>query len=158
MVFTDILKGVVFSACAAAVGISLIDMLYPENRFGKQMRFIFSAVFIIVLATPLVSGELKLDPQSAEIAASSVKTDEKVVGSYFKASVEKNIALSLTKRLAAAGINTKKISVSINIAEDESISITKVIFIPENAADFSEAAALMQNELGECVEICGEEM
>lgn len=129
----DTVGRIVLTACLLAVGISILEMLYPEGKFQKQVKLLFSMVFIISLAGPLVSGNFEFPEfdlsSSVEYSDLQTRSDEE-----FISLTEKNIAETLKAKLNSQKLSVKEISVKINISDSRSISISEVkIICPENS-------------------------
>ena len=51
----DTIKGITFMACFLGIAISMLDIVTPSDKLRKQVRFIFSLVFVIAITTILNS-------------------------------------------------------------------------------------------------------
>ena len=100
------------TACFLGIVITVFSRLYPSEKFEKQMKTIFSLVFIISIVTPIVQKELYLPDISETVTTSSdyyqsicENTDE-----YFIKALENNISANLKSELNKAKIYPLEIS------------------------------------------------
>ncbi|MEG0615343.1 MAG: stage III sporulation protein AF [Oscillospiraceae bacterium] len=151
----DFIKKIVLISSLLAIGISILDMLYPNKKFTKQLRIVFSLIFIIGIFSPLVAGNVEFSfPTALEIKETpEYSVMQTNVEKQLNKKIEENISLALTKKLEANGIAVKNIFVNINIAQDNSISINEVNIISENDFDAEKAIALIKSEVGKEVAV-----
>lgn len=132
----ELMKNMIKAACFISVAIMIADMIKPSEKFDKQLKMIFSLVLIIGMLTPILSG--KFDLSFADDIGVNTDVDyedeEDTLNSSLKKSVESNIEHSLKVSLAQNGILCEKISISVNISEDSSISINEVRIACNNIA------------------------
>lgn len=142
----DKIRSIVLIACLLSIAISILDMLYPSKKFEQQVRFIFSLVFLIGLATPFLTGGITFPSISFPDENYSDITDS--VNSQMNTAVEGNIEKALGNKLSAEKISVKNISVSVTILGEDSISINKVQIVPEDKADSDRIKKIISGELG----------
>lgn len=148
----DTIRNVVFIACFLGIGISMLDIMTPSDKLKKQVRFIFSLVFIIAIATPILKGDINLNvPTIAKVEESDEY--QKVISTFnenLKANFKKNIENELLQKLEINNINAKEISANINIDESTCININEVnIVLAVKDSDSSEKVKqIVQNEIG----------
>lgn len=141
------IKKIVFIACIMAVIISMFDIMYPGKKFASQIKMIFSVIFILALVVPMTN--LNINFENLETYTQNVKYSEvnsSVIG-VFKNTAENNISNALMEKLIESGYEAKEIKTSINISEDNSISINEVRITccdPSN-----ELYDLVKSEVGE---------
>lgn len=152
----DTVGKIVLTACLLAVGISALEMLYPDGKFHKQIKLLFSMVFIISLAGPITAGNFEF-PQfdlSPEVEYSNLQARSE---EEFISLTEKNIAEALKTKLDSQNLSVKEISVRINISDSQSISISEVkIICPENG-DCEKIRGITADEVGADTQISIEE-
>lgn len=141
------IRSIVLIACFLSIAISVLDMLYPNKRFEKQVGFIFSLVFLIGITTPFITGGITLP--SFSLPDNSYKDISADVNGQLKLATEKNIETALKSRLTAQSLAVKNISVDVTISGQDSISITKVQIVPEETTDCERVRAIVASELGE---------
>lgn len=121
-------RAISLTACFLGIVITLFSTLYPSQKFAKQMKIIFSLIFLLSIIKPVVNGKLDFPDIGEAVSAStdyyreiSDNTDE-----YFILAIESNISTTLTAELQAQNIYPEEIQTSINISENNSISISEV--------------------------------
>lgn len=116
------------TACFLGIVITVLSKMYPSDKFEKQMKTIFSLVFMISILTPVLNGNLQLPDISQTVAASSVYYQEISVNAdeFFIKSVENNISARLEAALNSENIFSVEIQTSVNISDSSSISINEV--------------------------------
>jgi len=148
----ETLRNVTFIACYLGIAISILDIMTPSDKLKKQVRLIFSLVFIVAIATPIIKGEVSFEiptiepiEQSEEYLAVANTFNESLASNF-----KKNIELALQQKLEINKINAKEISAIINIEENNCISISEVDIVlavqDENMKD--EITKIVQNEIG----------
>lgn len=124
------------SICVTTVVASIFSMLTPDTRLDKVLKFAISLFFLTGLISPFVNNKLNFHIDLGDIQSSSKQQElSQSVSSQFKSVVEKNIESSLEKQLSEKNISVKKIEVFININEDDSISINKLMVYIEKSSD-----------------------
>lgn len=115
-------------ACFLGIVITVFSRLYPSEKFAKQMKTIFSLVFLISVATPLLNGKLNLPDISETIAASNSYYQEisSNADEYFIKSIENNISVRLEAVLNSKNIFPLEIQTNVNISEDDGIFINEI--------------------------------
>ena len=146
------LRNVTFIACYLGIAISMLDIITPSEKLKKQVRFIFSMVLIIAIATPLLKGDIKFDIPTIESIENSeeylavTKTYTESLANNFKVSIEKN----LKEKLEINDISAQEVSLIVNIDEDDCISITEadvVLAVSETNLE-AKTISVVQNEIG----------
>ena len=146
----DSVRKLVLISCILAIAISVFDMLYPGKKFEKQMRLLLSLVFVIGIITPVFTGAISFTvPTFASVRENQNYNNlqDSVYQSY-QSNIKENIENNLTKIIRQNEINVKEISVSINIDEDNCISISEVSIIPEDNKDTAEIISIIKSEVG----------
>lgn len=124
----DSFRSIAFTACFLGIVITIFNSLYPSDKFAKQIKTIFSLIFILSIAKPIVSGKISF-PEIGDTVSASAEHYETLNDNtykYFISSVENNISAALETKLHEKNIYPEEIETSINISENGSISINEV--------------------------------
>lgn len=155
----DGIRNLVLISCILAVAISLLEMVSPSNRLKKQLRLIFSLIFIIGIVTPIFSGKISFS--GINTADLSLKEGYKNVSAdidnELKLQIEENISNRLTEKLEINGYSVKGILTMINILDDKSIVINEVKVSANSIDEQNNIFSLIHEELGENVTVILEE-
>lgn len=149
----SVFSSVIGLACFVSLAISLVDMICPEKKFEKQLKVIFSLLFVISVATPFLKGDIILDFPEIDIASADISVESKRYDDTIIKEIEQNVEKGLRDELISKNLYTKEISVSVNISDNNSISISKVIFYTENSEMDEEIYSEIRKILGEETEI-----
>lgn len=137
--------------CFLAVCICLLQMLTDGTRLKAQAAFVYKLVFAAVLAgtvLKLCSGfEL---PEITQYEAGDYSSAAEVYRTELERKAGENISDVLYSQLRAAGIDIENITAEVNISEDGSIDISKVII---SSSDPLAAAELICRSLGQETEV-----
>lgn len=119
---------IALTACFLGIIITIFNSLYPSEKFGKQIKIMFSVIFILSLVKPIASGGFAFPALSETVSASSDYYESLSDGAYdyFIASVESSINASLENKLHEIDIYPEEIKTSINISDNGGISISEV--------------------------------
>jgi hypothetical protein len=142
-------SSVIGLACFVSLAISFIDMICPEKKFEKQLRVIFSLVFVISVATPVIKGDIILDFPEIDMVSADISIEKERYDDEIIKQIEENVEKGLQNELLNKNLYTEEISVSINISDNNSISISKVIFYTENSEMDKEICSEIRKILGE---------
>ena len=149
----DKFKLITASAGFIAVIISLCECLYPSERFGKQLKYIFSVILILTVTEPLLSG--KIDPVQTvnriNVLSEQVSDKSNDVWGYFKNSVENNVSTDIMEYLEEKQIKADEIKTSINISESGSISINEIEITVKETVQEGEVIALIKEYINQDV-------
>jgi len=151
----EVFRAISRIACFIGIVIAIMDALYPSEKFAKQIKMIFSLIFLLCIAEPIASGKITLPDEFISAEASSDKlsgTYDKTYD-YFINSVENNISTSLKAKLSENEIIAEEILTSINISENNSISISEVEIVLSDADDNQQAEKIIRSEAGENVSV-----
>ena len=151
----DTLSKIVLIACILAIAISILNTLYPSKKFEKQVHLIFSLIFLIGVLTPIVTGSVQLSIPTANTFDNnqSYQDMQNNINATYKTTIESNISKSLSNRLVQNKINVKEISTKVNIAEDNSISISEVNIACNSLDNNEEILNLVKSEVGQEVNV-----
>ena len=140
-------------ACFVSLAISFTDMVCPEKKFEKQLKVIFSLIFVISVIMPFLKGDITFDFPEIDIISSNVTIETECYNDEIIRQIEHNVEEGLYNELLAKNLHTEEISASVNISDNNSISISKVIFYTENSEMDEEIYSEIRKILGEETEI-----
>jgi len=146
-------SSVIGLACFISLAISFIDMICPEKKFEKQLKVIFSLIFIISVITPFLKGDIIFDLPEIDIVSADISVENERYNDEIIKEIERNVEKGLCNELLAKNLYTEEISVSVNISDNNSISISKVIFYTENSETEEEIYSEIRKILGDETEI-----
>ena len=147
------------TACFLGIVITIFSSLYPSDKFAKQMKMIFSLIFVISIMKPLLSGKFDFPVISETVAASAdyYSSLNDNAYDYFIRSVESNISFSLEAALNEKNIYPREIETSVNISDSGSISINEVRLVLEDMNDYPEAVKCIREAAESDVAVIAEE-
>ncbi len=139
-----------FTACFLGIVITIFSRLYPSEKFEKQMKTIFSLIFILSIVTPIAKNEFNLPEISETVTASTdyYKSISENADEYFIRALENNISANLKTELNKAEIYPSEIQINVNISEDSSISINEVRVTVNNNEYTDEIKDLIKENIG----------
>ena len=116
------------TSCFLGIVITIFNKMYPSEKFEKQMKTIFSLVFLISILTPILNGSFNLPDITETVEASNAYFQEISINAdeYFIRSIEKNISIRLEAELNSKNIFPVEVQTSVNISDNNSISINEV--------------------------------
>lgn len=144
----DNFRAIAVAACFLGIVITIFNSLYPSEKFAKQIKTIFSLIFILSIAKPIAAGKIEF-PEIADTVSASTEYYSSLndnTYSYFISSVESNISASLAGKLREKNIYPEEIETSINISDSGSISINEVKITLNDMADSFEAKRCIIDE------------
>mgnify|MGYP007097397521 CR=1 FL=1 len=145
----EILEKMVFSACLVSCAVAVADALKPSDKFNRQLKMIFSALFLCGLLAPAVSGGFSLDLPVNGSADSEIY-NEIDTDAELKKAIEDNIRKTAEEILNQDEISFKKVSVLVNINEDNSIDINEICIC---SSEFEKAAECLKSQLGKGIRV-----
>ena len=146
------------TACFLGIVITIFSSLYPSDKFAKQMKIIFSLIFIISIIKPAVQGKFDFPELSETVSASAdhYSSLNDSTYDYFIRSVERNISFSLEASLNEKNIYPQEIETSINISDSGSISINEVKLVLEDMSVYPEAVKCIREAAESDVNVTAE--
>lgn len=148
------IRSITFIACFLGIAIAMLDIVTPSEKTKKQVRLIFSLVFLIGIITPIMKADIDLkipevSPFEENEAYIQITNQyEKCVLNQF----QENILTSLEQTLNASSIFPKEISLNVNIGENNCISISEVnivLAVQDNYIGMKdEITKIIQKEVG----------
>ncbi|MBP0960435.1 MAG: stage III sporulation protein AF [Oscillospiraceae bacterium] len=146
-------SSVIGITCFVSLAISFVDMICPEKKFEKQLKVIFSLIFVISVAMPFLKGNIILDFPEIDIVSADVSLENQHYNDEIIKQIEKNVEEGLQNELLVKNLHTEEISVNVNISDNNSISISKVIFYTKNSETEEEIYSEIRKILGDETEI-----
>ena len=146
------------TACFLGIVITIFSSLYPSEKFAKQMKIIFSLIFIISVIKPVVQGKFDFPDLNETVSASAdyYSSLNDSTYDYFIHSVESNISFSLETELNKKNIYPLEIQTSVNISDSGSISINEVKLVLEDMSVYSEAVKCIRGAAESDVNVTAE--
>ncbi len=121
-------KSWIFSVCAAAVIITALNMLVPNSKTEKIMRFTIGLFFVLLIGSPIIAFAHGVTDSQDYRLTEDFQTDLSST-SYEESLKEiliKKANSNLERGLKEQNVNFKYLSCNINITEDNCIQITEV--------------------------------
>ena len=155
----DTFRAVAGTACFLGIVITMFSSLYPSEKFAKQMKMIFSLIFILSIVKPFVSGRIGFPDLRGIVPASSdhYEAVSENTYDYFIDSVERNISSSFENELNKINIYPVRIETSVNISDSGSISINEVRLVLKDTDDLPAAAECIRKAAESGVKVTAEE-
>ncbi len=130
----NFLKEWAFSIFITILIITIFSMIIPKGQLDRVMKFSLSLFFLVALITPFVSKISSLNfgfKDEIEVNTQNIYNNNIIEKSNkdFISLVEKNISNNIFDILKKIDINPKKIITSININENNSISINNLVIL-----------------------------
>ncbi len=116
------------SICVTTVVTSIFSMLTPDSKLDKVLKFAISLFFLTSIISPFVNNKLDFHIDISDITqAPQTRELTQRVENQFISIAKSNIENTVENLLLRENISPKKIEVLININEDNSISINKLM-------------------------------
>lgn len=151
----DSFRAIAFAACFLGIVITIFNSLYPSEKFTKQIKTIFSLIFILSIAKPIAAGKISFPEIGDTVSASTdyYSSLNDNTYNYFISSVESNISAALEGKLHEKNIYPEEIETSINISDNGSISINEVKITLKDMSDSFAARQCIIDETEEGVNV-----
>lgn len=148
---TDNILTAVRNICCVSVGIYLLRLITDGTRLKKQAAFVLKLIFAVVFAAVVIKGckEFRL-PEISKYEKHDYSASAEMYRNEVERKASENISDILYSQLKAAGIDIKDLQTEVNISEDGSIDISRVII---SSADPAAAAELIRKSLGQETEV-----
>lgn len=148
---TDNMLTAVRSVCYVSVGIFLLRLVTDGTKLKNQAAFVMKIVFAVVFVSTVIRGFKVFEfPEIGQYEASDYSQAADRYRQEVAEKAAENISDVLCSQLEAAGIDVKELQTEINISEDGSIDISRVIV---SSADSAAAAELIRKSLGHETEV-----
>ncbi len=145
-----VFQTVTYVACFIGIAVAVLDTLYPNEKFQKQIKMLFSLVFILSIAAPLIKGDIEFTDTAGSVSVNSDSYAEVTdnANNLFIKSIENNISMRISTVLNQNKIICKNIKTSINISDNNSISINEIRLTLEDSGQYKSAAEIINTEVG----------
>lgn len=140
----ETMRAIVLVTCGISMLSGVLHAMKPSARFDRQLRLIFSAVFVLGILTPLYRGAAAFQPDWEGAGDVSTWKLEETAAEETAAQAAKNLETSLTAMLREAGIEAQ-IGVAMHISGENRIEIEQVTAV---CTDTSAAEQLLTDCLG----------
>lgn len=151
----DTFKLVTLIAGFVSVLLAIFDSVFPSEKYNKQLRLLFSMVFILCIVAPIKSsiGELTSFSDYIEVSSEKLEVQSDISEDFFVQSVENNINRNIEASLNEKDIHPYEIKTSINISQSGSISINEIEIAVSDTAQEGEIIDVVNNLTGGNVNI-----
>ncbi|MDR0917780.1 MAG: hypothetical protein LBM93_00795 [Oscillospiraceae bacterium] len=112
----------IFSACMMSLIICIADMLKPNENYDKQLKILFSLMFILSILIPISKADFNFDFK--EVNSTDIQYNENLLESEIEVNIERNLSTKLKEQ----GLTVENLDITMNISDSGSISISKVDF------------------------------
>ncbi len=137
--------------CLVSAGICLIKEITGGSKLKVQIDMLFKLILAIVLISPFLGDDIEIKlPDISGIESRGSRDYSEIYENSIAERMGENISDVLMSQLRAAGIAIENIRTEVNISEDGSISINKVIVETE---DTEAAAVIIRDSLGQETEV-----
>ncbi len=142
---------IIISASIIGVLMNVFEAIYPSEKYEKQMKMIFSLIYVLCLIAPIKDSIRNI----SDIEELTVSADEKIeynescVSEFFKGSIERNISSQIGILLKDSKIPYYEIKTSITISENGGIYINEIIIFVEDISRGDEIIDIVKKEIGE---------
>lgn len=139
------------SVCILSGGICAVRHIVGETGFAEQIEFILKLILMIFIVSPFVSGGISFElPEITNYEYVEYGVTQAGYEDELKVQTAENVSQVLLEQVSAANVICEKIDTEVNISDDGSIIISKVIV---SADDFEKAAEIIRNTLGSETEV-----
>lgn len=145
------LKNAVMAVCIVSAGVCMIENMVSGTRLKTQMKFLLNLTVVTVLVASFTKGGIAFEmPDIPAYSQSEYKNSQEIYNDEICRQTAENISSVLYEKITSAGIKCTEIQTEVNISEDNSIFISKVII---SADDFGTAVEIARNTLGNDTEV-----
>lgn len=134
----DFMRKIIITSCILSVVITIAECVKPGEKFSRQLKTIFSLIFIIGIVTAGIKTGIDFElPDYNDIEDKNNYNDiEKKADDIVKIEIEANLSNNIENLLKEKNISYEKIYTHININEDRSIDINRIDY---KGKDFEQA-------------------
>lgn len=141
-------KNAVMAICIVSAGVCMIENMVSGTRLKSQMKFLLNLTVITVLIASFTKGSLNFE--MPDIQSEDTEYSQELYNNEICRQTAKNISSILSEQINNAGIICTEINTEVNISDDNSIFISKVII---SADDFEKAEKIIKNNVGSSTEV-----
>ena len=139
------------AVCFVSVGVCIVQSITDGTRLRGQADMILKLIFAVAVTAPIVSGVFELEmPDLSAFDSTDYSYSAEIYENELRTQLSENISAVLLEQLNAAGIKTEKIDTEVNISQDGSISINRVII---STSDFEASAKMIRDSIGQETEV-----
>ena len=137
--------------CIVSAGVCMIENMVSGTRLKSQMKFLLNLTVITVLIASFTKGSLNFE--MPDIQSEDTEYSQELYNNEICRQTAENISSILSEQINNAGIICTEINTEVNISDDNSIFISKVII---SADDFEKAEKIIKNNVGSNTEVVNE--
>lgn len=140
----NVIQSTVLIVCIISIIFCIVSNMVDTSKFEKELRLIFFSILI----TTVLKSIANIDTSNLQwnyLGESLQYTDQSEV---YKQVATTQVETSIKQLLQDNGLHCENISLDINITEDSSISINKVLL---NVDDFQKACNLLRQNFGDSI-------
>ena len=126
----------------------MIENMVSGTRLKSQMKFFQNLTVITVLILSFTKGSLNFE--MPDIQSKDTEYSQELYNNEICRQTAENISSILSEQINNAGIICTEINTEVNISDDNSIFISKVII---SADDFEKAEKIIKNNVGSNTEV-----
>ena len=141
-------KNAVMAICIVSAGVCMIENMVSGTRLKSQMKFLLNLTVITVLILSFTKGSLNFE--MPDIQSKDTEYSQELYNNEICRQTAENISSILSEQINNAGIICTEINTEVNISDDNSIFISKVII---SADDFEKAEKIIKNNVGSNTEV-----
>lgn len=142
------------AVCAAAVLCTLLHRLFPDSSLGQQGRLLLPCLFLLAVFAPLPQVAVSVPSTQAQTV-----TDTQALRARMQqqtvATVNRTLLSMANQALRSYGVQAKKVSADINIAEDGRIDMGQItVYVDEETLTMATVVRqVVEHRLGTAVTI-----
>lgn len=139
------------AVCITAVGVCIVRSITDGTRLRGYADMLLKLIFAAALAAPFAEGISDFEmPDLSSFDSGGHSYSMEIYQNEMSKQIAENISSVLLEQMKAAGIKTDKIITDVNISEDGSININRVII---STSDFEASARIVQDSIGQETEV-----
>ena len=139
------------AVCFTAVGVCIVRSITDGTRLRGHADMLLKLIFATTLAVSFAEGISDFEmPDLSSIESGTQSYSMELYQREVSKQIAENISSVLIEQMHAAGIKTDKIITDVNISEDGSININRVII---STSDFVASARIVRDSIGQETEV-----
>lgn len=145
------LKNAVMAVCIVSAGVCMIENMVSGTRLKTQMKFLLNITVVTVLVASFTKGGIAFEmPDFTAYSQPEYENSQEIYNNEICRQTAENVSSVLYEKITSAGINCTEINTEVNISDDNSIFINKVIISTD---DFGSAVEIVRNTIGSDTEV-----
>ena len=153
----DMIRQWALSICVTVVAATIFSMLIPNGSMEKVVRFAVSLFFLVSLLSPFIGGRIdwNIDFNTEAMEQQDTVPLQESIDRQMTTIVENRLEASVTQLLAGIDVEPEKIEIQVNVGEDNSICISRLVLRlgQKDQNKGREASDLLKKEVGVTPEI-----